>query len=255
MKKWFIFISLSVLALQAFLTHNAFPWFWKTYFITAPIVLLGIFDILQTKHTIMSTYPIVGRFRYWMEDLRPKIYQYFVESDTDGTPISRIFRSVVYQRAKDELDTTSFGTQLDVYDVDLDRLLNELLKGLLIPDHIQISTSKLPVVKGDKYRLQQLFQNLISNAINYNDKPQGSIEIGYQDNGDFHQFFVKDNGMGIDEVYFDRIFKTFESLENNSNSTGIGLSIVKKIIDLYQGKIWVGSEIGKGTVFHFTLKK
>jgi glutamate synthase domain-containing protein 2 len=72
--------------------------------------------MVQKPHTIMRNFPIVGRGRYIMEVLRPKIYQYFIESDTDGTPISRIVRSVVYQRAKEQLSTTPFGTQLNVYE-------------------------------------------------------------------------------------------------------------------------------------------
>lgn len=81
-----------------------------------PIILLGLYDMTQHQHAIMRNYPIFGRGRYVMEDLRPKLYQYFIESDTNGAPISRIFRSVVYQRAKKVLDTTPFGTQLDVYE-------------------------------------------------------------------------------------------------------------------------------------------
>lgn len=80
-----------------------------------PLNGIGFYDMIQKQHAVMRNYPILGRGRYWMEELRPKLYQYFIESDTNGTPISRIFRSVVYQRAKDVLDTTPFGTQVDVY--------------------------------------------------------------------------------------------------------------------------------------------
>ncbi|KAA2241407.1 FMN-binding glutamate synthase family protein [Chitinophaga agrisoli] len=83
--------------------------------LAVPLIVMGIVDMLQTKHAIMRNYPVVGRMRYWMEDLRPKVYQYFVESDTDGAPINRIDRSTIYQRAKRELDTQPFGTQFNVY--------------------------------------------------------------------------------------------------------------------------------------------
>jgi len=69
------------------------------------------------------------------------------------------------------------------------------------------------------------------------------------------ELYIKDNGKGIENVYFDKIFKTFESLENNMSSTGIGLSIVKKIVKLYGGSIWLASEPNIGTTFYFTLKK
>ena len=100
---------------------SAAGYFFSTYFYWAfvflgPIIILGWIDVFDTKHTIVKNYPIFGRFRYVMEELRPKIYQYFIESDTDGTPISRIFRSVVYQRAKKETSSSPFGTQLNVYE-------------------------------------------------------------------------------------------------------------------------------------------
>src|SRR6185312_7105325 len=80
-----------------------------------PLILLGIFDTLQTKHTIRRNFPIIGHGRYLMEMIRPEINQYFVESNSDGRPFSREDRSVVYQRAKGQLDTLPFGTQWDVY--------------------------------------------------------------------------------------------------------------------------------------------
>jgi len=76
---------------------------------------MGIHDMLQTRQSLKRNYPLFGRLRYVFEDLRPKIQQYFVESDTDGAPINRIDRSVIYQRAKKQIDTTPFGTQLNVY--------------------------------------------------------------------------------------------------------------------------------------------
>lgn len=88
-------------------------WLWS-FAVSLPLFILGIYETIQTRHTIMRIYPLVGRMRYWMEDLRPKIYQYFIESDTDGTPINRNIRSVIYQRAKRELSTKAFGTQEDV---------------------------------------------------------------------------------------------------------------------------------------------
>jgi glutamate synthase domain-containing protein 2 len=76
---------------------------------------MGYHDMYQTKHSIMRIYPVFGRLRFFMEEMRPKIYQYFIESDIDGRPLNRIDRSTVYQRAKKENDTMPFGTQLDVY--------------------------------------------------------------------------------------------------------------------------------------------
>jgi glutamate synthase domain-containing protein 2 len=113
-----VFIVLSILSI-AFIGALGLLWpnAWWAYAIVLPFVALGLYDMLQTRRTIMRNYPIVGRGRYWMEILRPKIYQYFVESDINGRPFDRVSRSVIYQRAKRELDTTPFGTQLDVYEV------------------------------------------------------------------------------------------------------------------------------------------
>ena len=91
------------------------PFLW-VFIVLVPLILLGIYDMYQTHHALMRTFPLLGRGRYWMEWLRPKIYQYFVESDIDGRPFNRTERSIVYQRAKKDVDTTPFGTQLDVYE-------------------------------------------------------------------------------------------------------------------------------------------
>jgi light-regulated signal transduction histidine kinase (bacteriophytochrome) len=142
------------------------------------------------------------------------------------------------------------------YEVDTDKLIEDIIAIMLLPSNISIiKLSVLPVVNGDKHRLKQLFQNLIDNAIKYNDKALGLIEIGVEDENDFWKFYVKDNGKGIEEAYFDKIFKVFQKLENYTESSGIGLSIVKKIINLYGGKIWVESEINVGTIFYFTIRK
>ena len=112
------FIVFSVLSLLIIGLVGYFLWqpmYWALI-VFLPIILLGFYDMVQSKHAIMRNFPILGRGRYVMEDLRPKIYQYFIESNTNGTPISRIYRNVVYQRAKKELSTSPFGTELNVYE-------------------------------------------------------------------------------------------------------------------------------------------
>ncbi len=102
-------ITLAILGLSV--TSKA--WLWA-FVLVGPIVLLGVYDMFQTKHSIRRLYPIFGHFRYLLESVRPEIQQYFVESNTDGTPISREYRSLVYQRAKGARDTRPFGTIFDV---------------------------------------------------------------------------------------------------------------------------------------------
>jgi len=82
--------------------------------ILGPYILTGLYDITQKRHALLRNFPVFGWGRYFMEALRPKIYQYFVESDIDGRPVGRIFRSLIYQRAKGDIATSPFGTQLDV---------------------------------------------------------------------------------------------------------------------------------------------
>lgn len=90
------------------------PMYWS-FIVTIPLLLMGIYDMIQKKHTIRRNYPLIGRLRYVLESFRPELMQYFVETDTQGRPINRIFRSLVYQRAKKQNDTTPFGTQMNVY--------------------------------------------------------------------------------------------------------------------------------------------
>lgn len=110
------FIGFSVISIGLIVVLGLFfPWVFWLLVLVLPIVIMGVLDMFQTRHAIIRNYPIVGRARYWMEALRPKIYQYFVESDIDGSPINRVDRSTIYQRAKRELDSQPFGTQFNVY--------------------------------------------------------------------------------------------------------------------------------------------
>ena len=114
MRNEFVVFSILSTAFLGTLSYF-FPWTSTFFIFLIPIIILGYYDFFQKKHAIMRNYPILGRGRYIMEELRPKIYQYFIEGETDGAPINRMFRSVVYQRAKKERDTTPFGTQTDLY--------------------------------------------------------------------------------------------------------------------------------------------
>lgn len=140
--------------------------------------------------------------------------------------------------------------------VDLNHLVQDLIGIMYVPEHITITIKqKLPTLKGDKTKLQQVFQNLISNAVKFIDKPKGKIVINVESFSKHFQFSITDNGIGIEQQFFDKIFKVFNSLEKRKDSSGIGLTIVKKIVELHQGNIWLESKVGKGTTFFFTLKK
>ena len=140
--------------------------------------------------------------------------------------------------------------------IDLNQLVHTIKELIYIPPHINLKIiSNLPTIKADKTRLQQVLQNLISNAANYIDKEHGLIEIDYSETKTHYIFSVKDNGVGIAKEHHEKIFKIFSSLSNFEKSTGIGLSIVKKVVDLYKGKVWLESEVNVGTTFFFSIKK
>ncbi len=116
----------------------------------------------------------------------------------------------------------------------------------------------LPTISCDGERIYQVFQNLLVNAIKFmGDTESPQIEIGYTDMGDFHQFSVRDNGIGIDPKYHRRIFDMFHRLKKieDEEGTGLGLAIVYRIVTDHDGKVWVESEKGKGATFYFTLPK
>lgn len=140
--------------------------------------------------------------------------------------------------------------------IELNEVVNEILKGILIPSHFKIKVDEnLPKIFTNNFMIKQVFQNLIQNAIKYNDKENGYLEIKYIEETENHLFMIKDNGVGIKKEYHEKIFQSFTKLHENSQSSGLGLSIVKRIVETMQGKIWVESEINKGTTFFFTIPK
>lgn len=142
--------------------------------------------------------------------------------------------------------------------VDVKELVCEVLTLLDPPRTIQVAVADgLPTVLCEKARLSQVFHNLIDNAIKYMDKPRGRIDIGCVDEETSWRFTVADNGPGIEERYFEKIFQMFQTLapRDERESTGIGLAVVRKIVELFGGGISVESRPGEGSIFAFTLPK
>jgi signal transduction histidine kinase len=134
----------------------------------------------------------------------------------------------------------------------------ETLKLIDPPEHINVEiTTSLPTITVERLYIFQIFQNLIDNAIKFMDKDKGFIQIRCQEEGNIWKFSVTDNGPGIDTKYHEKIFKMFQTLvpRDELESTGIGLAVVKKVVELYGGQIWIESEVGQGSTFHFTLSK
>jgi two-component system sensor kinase FixL len=142
--------------------------------------------------------------------------------------------------------------------VDLNDVISEVISIITPPENIEvIIEDKLPAIVCERTHIIQIFQNLLSNAVKYMDKPKGQIKVGYNEDDNFWKFSVVDNGPGIQQKYFEKIFKIFQTLSprNGIESTGIGLSIVKKLVELNNGRVWVESEVGHGSTFFFTLSK
>ena len=147
-------------------------------------------------------------------------------------------------------------TKRKIEEVNLNILVTEVIRVIDLPENIEISlNAELPIVKYEEIRIMQVFQNLLTNAIKYMDKSKGQITIDCVEDSGFWKFSIADNGPGIKEKYFEKIFKIFQTLapRDEVESTGIGLPLVKKIIENYGGKIWVESEFGIGSTFFFTL--
>jgi len=147
---------------------------------------------------------------------------------------------------------------LNKQQADLNTLVSEVITGVNPPENIEITIeNELPVLMCEKTQIMQVLQNLLSNAVKYMDKPEGQIKVGCVEQDGFWKFSVADNGPGIDQKYFKKIFKIFQTLstQDRVDSTGIGLSIVKKIVELNAGVVWVESQPGKGSTFFFTIPK
>jgi PAS domain S-box-containing protein len=146
--------------------------------------------------------------------------------------------------------------------VNVQRVLKEVKEDLHVRLHgvnLQIAED-LPTVKGSRSRIYRLFSNLIVNAVKYNDKALPTLHVGWvkepRKNG-MHTFYVKDNGIGIELRHHERIFGIFQKLnkKKDSEGTGAGLAICKRIVEEHKGKIWVESEVGKGSTFYFTIPR
>ncbi len=149
-------------------------------------------------------------------------------------------------------------TRYEEQEVDLNTLLSEVISEVGPPENIEVVVEdELPTVRCEKMCMMQIFQNLLVNAVKYMDKPEGRIKVGAVGEENFWKFGVADNGPGIEEKYFEKIFEVFQTLSTRDEveATGIGLSIVKKIVETYGGKIWVESEVGSGSTFFFTFPK
>ena len=147
---------------------------------------------------------------------------------------------------------------MEIETVDVTELLTEILDGLDYPDdfHIEIA-SQMPVIETARVPFAQVFANLISNAIKYHEGPGGRVSISMKDQGEYYEFSVADNGPGIAPEYHEKVFKIFQTLQarDRLESTGVGLTLVKKIVEELGGEVTLESAEGEGATFRFTVLK
>jgi len=142
--------------------------------------------------------------------------------------------------------------------VDLNEIVADVIEQLTPPATIKIEIEKkLPAIVCGENAVRQVFNSLLSNAISYMDKPEGKIRIDWSEEADFWKFSVADNGPGIEERHFEKIFRIFQTLSprDKVESTGIGLTVARKVLEFCGGKIWLQSKPGEGSTFLFTIPK
>lgn len=208
------------------------------------------------SHDLKAPLRAISSLSEWIvEDYKDKL-------DEDG--LSSLNMLVENVEKMDELiegiltySTTSGEADLDEL-IDTGEVLNSIISLLTVPGHISVNfdPKEFPGIRFNRIQLTQIFQNLISNALKFLNKEKGYIDIGFKDDGTRWIFSVSDNGPGISEDVGDDVFNLFSNFHDSKDgSTGIGLSIIKKIMDNRGERVWFESELDKGTTFYFTIKK
>ena len=148
-----------------------------------------------------------------------------------------------------EIETIDLNKLVDAITLDLSAILEE--------KNGKIIKNELPSMTTQKVWIRQLFTNIISNGLKFNESETPTVWIDYEDKSEYNQFSIRDNGIGIEEKYYEKLFKIFQRLHTQDEypGTGAGLSICKKIIEFWGGEIWVESKLGQGSTFFFTIPK
>ncbi|HVF90619.1 MAG TPA: CHASE3 domain-containing protein [Blastocatellia bacterium] len=208
------------------------------------------------SHDLKAPLRAIGSLASWISS------DYEEKFDEDGKEQMSLLRGRV-KRMHDLIDGILQYSRVgrikeQMVEVDLDALAREVIGMLSPPPGVSVTIeSTLPTVTCERTRIEQVFQNLLSNALKFMDKPEGVITIRCEDEGEEWAFSVSDNGPGIEEKHFAKIFQIFQTLapRDQFESTGVGLSVVKKTVEMYGGRVWVESTPGSGSVFFFTLPK
>jgi PAS domain S-box-containing protein len=206
------------------------------------------------SHDLKSPLRSIHSLLTWIKEDNDKEFndqtlQYFSMIENKVEKMDHLIQGILtYSKIdKEEIDKEWISTQ---------RIVESIIEIIHIPEHIKVTIkNKLPIIHADRYRIQQLFQNIIGNAVNYIENESGLVEIASEEFKDHFLFSIKDNGVGIAKEHHKKIFNTFQSYTKSQESTGLGLAIVKKVVDAYHGKIWVESAVGAGATFFVKLNK
>jgi len=209
-----------------------------------------------SAHDLQTPLRGIGTLSDWISD------DYAERANEEGQRHARLLAGRA-QRMSKFLDAVIQYSSLTFVDrqekeLDLNMLLPEVITTIDSPENIEITIEdKMPALTAVREFVELVFGNLLSNAIKHMDKPKGQIKINCVERDDFWMFSVTDNGPGIKERYFGKIFQIFQilSLRDETENIGIGLPIVKKIVEMYDGQIWLESTPGQGSTFFFTFPK
>lgn len=208
----------------------------------------------MVSHDLKSPIRNIHSLVSWMHedacaDFRKKSDESFNLIFQNLTKMDSLIDGILQHATIDALDE-------EMQEVDLNLLINEIEQTIYVPSNIIIKIKdRLPVLSTGKYRTEQLFKNLLTNAITATEhRNKGLITVEARKQSDYWLFCMEDNGKGIPKHHQNGIFDMFKKLENEARATGIGLALVKKIINYYKGDIWLSSEEGVGTTFYFTIK-
>ncbi len=212
--------------------------------------------IYAASHDLKTPLRGISQLAYWL------VEDYAEAFDEEGQHLVELLLNRIQRMdnlLNGILEYSNVGrVPADCPPINLNNLLDEVIQTLVPPEHIHIALeSPLPDVSGHTSHVAQVFQHLLKNAIEFMDKPDGQITIRCVEKKTHTLFSVGDNGPGIEERYHDQIFQIFQTLEPHDarESTGIGLSLVKKIVESYGGTIWLESTPHEGSTFFFTWPK
>ena len=206
------------------------------------------------SHSIKTPLHGINQISQWLkEDYK----------DSIGSDAQELLNMLIYRVEKlnaiidNLLEYTDIKVKLEkLSKLDLNYVLKNLINFLNVPQNIEINIARnMPHLKIEKKYIESIFTNLIENSIKFMDKEKGRIEVGFVELNKEYMFFIRDNGPGIEEKYFEKIFTMFHSINNNESieNLGVGLALTKKIVELHGGTIHIESKIKEGTTVFFTL--